>query len=613
MKSRIICSITLCSGLLLNSLAGLSQPADVFKNISAEIISPVRMNANGASCLFDFGKDAFGKVIVSLKHPQDDSLILHVGEKIRSPFSVDREPGGSVRYQRVVLKTIAGVNNYEVPFRADQRNSNPPAVILPDSFGVIMPFRYVEIENGRIPVSDISVKQKKYAYRFNDDASYFSCSDTTLNKVWDLCKYSIKATSFCGLYVDGDRERIPYEADAYINQLGHYCIDNDYSMARNTNEYFMKHPTWPTEWLLHTVLLFYNDYMYTGDPEPLIKHYEALKLKLLMDLEREDGLITVATSKVNNDFMKRLGFSNEKLRFKDIVDWPPSQQETGWKLATPEGERDGYDMVQVNTVVNTFYYAGLVHMAEIAGWMGKRRDSIFFMQKSLKTRNAINTKLFDAKKGIYLDGESSAHSSLHANMFSLAFGLVADEHKKTVTDFIKTRGMACSVYGAQYLLEGLYAAGEADYALSLMTATHDRSWYNMIRCGSTITMEAWDMKYKPNSDWNHAWGAAPANIIPRGLWGIRPVLAGQKKIIIQPQMASLTQSRIKVPFLNGSIQAEFTKDKNNREQYVILIPGDMKACFIGKLDGRSLYHNRTKQNFNGSIDLVKGINIIEIK
>ena len=59
--------------------------------------------------------------------------------------------------------------------------------------------------------------------------------------------------------------------------------------------------------------------------------------------------------------------------------------------------------------------------------------------------------------------------------------------------------------------------------MSLMTATNDRSWWNMIRSGSTISMEAWDLKYKPNSDWNHAWGSAPANIIPGYMWGIRPV------------------------------------------------------------------------------------------
>ena len=27
------------------------------------------------------------------------------------------------------------------------------------------------------------------------------------------------------------------------------------------------------------------------------------------------------------------------------------------------------------------------------------------------------------------------------------------------------------------------------------------------------------MKYKNNLDWNHAWGAVPANVIPRGLMG----------------------------------------------------------------------------------------------
>ena len=107
-------------------------------------------------------------------------------------------------------------------------------------------------------------------------------------------------------------------------------------------------------------------------------------------------------------------------------------------------------------------------------------------------------------------------------MMPLAFGIVPETHLKTVVDFVKSRKMACSVYGAQYLLEGLFAAGEGQYALDLMRATNDRSWWNMIKVGSTITMEAWDMKYKPNSDWNHAWGAAPGNIIPRCMWGITP-------------------------------------------------------------------------------------------
>jgi hypothetical protein len=139
--------------------------------------------------------------------------------------------------------------------------------------------------------------------------------------------------------------------------------------------------------------------------------------------------------------------------------------------------------------------------------------------------------------------------------------------------------MACSVYGAQFLLEGLYKAGEPDYAMSLMTATHDRSWWNMIRSGSTITMEAWDMKYKPNSDWNHAWGAAPANIIPGYMWGIRPVKPGYSKAVIKPQLSTLTYSHISVPTIRGNIVAEF-KNSGKSKEYLIIIPANMECDFV---------------------------------
>ena len=32
--------------------------------------------------------------------------------------------------------------------------------------------------------------------------------------------------------LDGDRERTPYEGDAYLQQLGHYSTDRDFALAR---------------------------------------------------------------------------------------------------------------------------------------------------------------------------------------------------------------------------------------------------------------------------------------------------------------------------------------------------------------------------------------------
>jgi len=102
----------------------------------------------------------------------------------------------------------------------------------------------------------------------------------------------------------------------------------------------------------------------------------------------------------------------------------------------------------------------------------------------------------------------------------------------------------------------------------------------MIRTGSTITMEAWDMKYKPNSDWNHAWGSAPANIIVRQLWGIKPLEPGFTRAEIKPQPATLEWSEIKAPTIKGPISGSYKRMKNGNEEYLLEIPDGISAEFV---------------------------------
>lgn len=562
----------------------------------------------------DFGKAYFGTVVLKSKSLQQDSLLVHLGEKLFSENKIDRKPGGTIRYQKVKLDQLKANEDVVINLTADKRNTKATAIQLPPSFGVIMPFRYCEIENLQIPISDLQICQKSYYYQFDDNAGAFNSSDTVLNAVWDLCKHTIKATSFAGYYVDGDRERIPYEADAYINQLSHYSVDNEYTLARRTNEYFIDHPTWPTEWLLHTVLLFYQDYMYTGQLDMLEEYYEVLKTRTLMDLEREDGLISSKSPKLNGDMKVELGFKNRDTRVRDIVDWPAGQKDTGWKLANKEGERDGYEMVDINTVVNSFYYYNMVLMSEIAAALEKENDVVFFQEKAMKVKQVINEKLFDTTRGIYIDGEGSEHASLHANMFPLAFDLVPEEHKESVTEFVKSRGMACSVYGSQYLLEGLYKANESAYALQLMTEMEsDRSWWNMIKIGSTMALEAWDMKYKPNSDWNHAWGTAPLNAVTRYMWGITPKTPGFGSVEIKPQVNDLSATEIKVPTINGSIEAKYSRTDDGLERYELSLPEDMDGEFIILDKVRKVRLNGRRVRNNEMVKLNSGDTVLTFK
>ncbi len=594
-------------------LANLTNQLTTPNIIQTEPLKPKTFIEKDGEYFLDFGKAAFANIEFNYRAPEKDTVIIHIGEQLASEGEINRNPKGHIRYQKIKVAVNPNQARYQLNISPDARNTGPAAVILPASVPVLMPFRYAELENFKGKIKPEDFTQLAYFGYFDDNVSKFTSSDTILNQIWDLCKYSIKATSFAGLYIDGDRERIPYEADAYINQLSHYAVDREYPIARSTIEYFMENPTWPTEWQLHMALMFYEDYQHTGNSELIAKYYDELKHKTLMELARSDGLIS--SESATPEFMRKLGFKDPSIKLKDIVDWPPAQKDTGWELATEEGERDGFVFKPINTVINSLYFRNLEIMAEFAHLLGKWEEAEEYQLMALKVKKAVNTKLFDPEKGVYIDGEGTDHSSLHANMMPLAFNMVPEKNIPKVVEFIKSRGMACSVYGAQYLFEGLYHAGESGYALELMTATHDRSWWNMIAIGSTITLEAWDMKYKPNADWNHAWGAVPGNIIARKMWGITPGSPGARMLNIRPQLSPLTDTEIELPFLTGQVKATYKKINNRLQRYVFDLPANVSAELFLKYGADEVVSlNGIKVNtaFN-SIRLNPGLNEIELQ
>ena len=576
-------------------------------------IKPVKFEDKGDFYFMDFGKAAFATMDFTYNAKTPHTLTVRVGEMVNDEGNVNRTPPAksNIRYQELKVDVKPGQNKYRIPIQTDERNTRPnKAIALPDGFPPLVPFRYAEIEGAQEPISADNVEQLAFHTYWDEEASSFESNDDILNQVWDLCKYSIKATTFNGLYVDGDRERIPYEADAYLNQLSHYTTDREFAIARRTIEYFMKNPTWPTEWQQHVALLIYADYMYTGNTELIERYYEELKHKTLYELSNEDGLIT--STKVDKAFMRKLGFSDDyKKPLTDIVDWPPPN----FNGSTTPGELDGFVFMPYSTVINSFFYENMKIMVEFARILGKTQEVMDFELRAAKAKKAVNEQMFDKERGIYVDGIGTDHASLHANMMPLAFGLVPEEHYESVMDFVKSRGMACSVYGSQFLLDGLYNAGEEDYALQLLTDTSDRSWYNMIRIGSTITLESWDNKYKNNLDWNHAWGAVPANVIPRGLWGIKPKTPGFGIATIKPQMSTLKSSSIEVPTVRGAIKATYTHNGPRLQTYKIEIPGNMVAEFsLNGLDGKDLIHNGEKvPSAFESIRLSPGKHTIQLK
>ena len=557
------------------------NPAEPFAHqpLVAETQQATQIIKTGAESYFlDFGKDALGQMTLHLTSPVSDSITIEVGEALERPGVIHKNPGRNIRYLKIPLFVKAGTHAYTIEWATNEKRNSRNPVLMPDYIGEVYPFRYVSIANFKGNLTQESVKRKMVFYPFDENAAHFSSSDTVLNQVWDLCKYSMKATSFTGYYVDGDRERIPYEADALINQLSHYAVDAEYSIGRRSLNYLIYHPTWPTEWSLQNVLIAWIDYEYTGNDGLLKKYYPELQHKMLMPLAGPNGLISTRTNKQTDAFLKTIhitkAFDNRR-GLHDNVDWPQTGDYIGPEKEY-KGETDGFVYNTYNSVINAYYYRNLVLMQKIALVLGKKDDAKMYATKAREVHHSFLQTFQDAHTGLIKDGDSTSHTSLHANMFALAFGLIPQKDMKQVVQFIKSRKMACSVYGAQFLMDALYEAGEADYALSLLSSTAQRSWYNMIRIGSTITLEAWDKVYKPNLDWNHAWGAVPANIIVRKLMGVEPISPGFDTFQIKPQLGSLTSASLKTPTIKGAISVVFDNTATSTTLKVS-VPGGTQA------------------------------------
>lgn len=467
-----------------------------------DALAPHRIERRGGSVLLDFGKEAVGGLMLRLAGPAGAVVEVRLGEELTET--------GDVRYQLRCGQTYREfwtLRDGEQDF---------------EHWGY-RPFRWAEI---LLPqgVTLVWARMRSLALPWREEAP-FESADPNLDKVRDLCAYSIRATRM-DLYQDTPaRERGPYEGDAIVNQLSEYAVQRSFALARYSNEYLLSKPSWPTEYRLMAPILAWRDYMATGDDRFLRTHFESMVDTQLIHKINAAGLVE-----------KDPGQSSQA--WGDLVDWPKSN-------------RDGFVFCRVNTVVNAWQYAALVALADIATVIGRTDRAATFHRMANRLRDALNAAAL-LPDGRYRDGIGTGHSSQHATAFAVALGLASDPVARIAAACLAGQNMLVSVYGSQFLLEALYRGGQADAALALMTSDGESSWRNMIeRWGATITMEAWDPSLKPNTTFSHAWATGPVNIIANHLAGVTITKPGAECLRFAPQPGRLAHFRTEVPTIRG--------------------------------------------------------------
>lgn len=421
-------------------------------------------------------------------------------------------------------------------------------------------FRYLEVRYLHGTPDLTEIKAAALRYRFDGDAASFASSDPVLDRVWQLSADTIEALNV-NLYVDSwTRERLPYEADAYLQQRAHLSLDRGPALARYSVDFTLANRTWPTEWPLFGLLAVHDLWWTTGNLHQVREQYHRLPdLLPTRWLDPATGLVRKPSDGGAAGDMDRGGFD------RDLVDWPPS-------------ERDGYRFGEVNTVINALSYRCYRAAADLARALGEQSDADFYEGMADRLGGAIEQFLVDPDTGHYADGlepdgSRIDHHAIHAQLYPLWAGAVPAARIDAAIADLGRRGMACSVYSAAFLVEGLFEHGAGDLALPLITAPGRRSWRHMLDVGAGAAMEAWDVEFKPNLSHSHPWGASPAYLLPQGLFGLRPLEPGYRSFTFRPQPAGPERASVRLPIPGGAISASYARTGDRVDLRLDVPPG----------------------------------------
>ena len=408
----------------------------------------------------------------------------------------------------------------------------------------MMAFRYVQIHGSPADISLGRIWGLELRKPFDESASALKTDNRLLHDLHALVKHTVKVTSQ-DIYVDSQsRERGAYEGDLLINMLAAYAVEDSFAPARLTIEYLLGHRTWPADYLLMIIFAARADYIATGDDSLLREWYDTLKANLFTEYLDDTGLI-------------RSPVIGQSTTNAVLVDWPPS-------------ERDGYETsCPYNTVFNALNHRAYTDMAAIAAVLGKDADAISFSIRADRLRRTMIQKLYDPVDGLFMDGLredgiSSDHAAQHATAFALDCGVYdSQEMADTMARAIEADGkIRMSVYGAFFLLEGLYRTGHGEIANRLMLDTDAsegaRTWaYMLYTLGATVTTEAWNTTNKPNMTLSHPWGAAPAHMITSGILGVTPTAPAYETFDLRVSPDGIREVSGIIPTIRGGIGVSF--------------------------------------------------------
>ncbi len=409
-------------------------------------------------------------------------------------------------------------------------------------------FRYLAIEKKeQVRIESVDAEFRSYPVEYKGS---FSCSDSDLNRYWEIGCWTLQICSHDTLVDTPWREQTQYIAgdSRYDMRYGNYAFGPEVeylfkynilsgAFSQRWKEDGSIRSRYPTDWLLgpatstyipdyqlEWIMMIHEYYLYYADDSLVRNTYPNIK-KLMSYFE----------TCINQEH--------------DLLGGVP-----GW-VVLDHPDTFPMDVGGENTAMNCLYYGALNSASWLArNVMGDEAQADKWQQKGEIIRRAVNKQLFSGVDGVYKDGYESPRLTQQTQVYALKYGLVPGDRKVGVIDFVKSKGRSCEQSFSYWLLNSMFTEGQGQWVLDyIRTYWGEQTRHNDF---NGAWFEGW------NSEWgstSHSWCAGPTALLPEKVLGVEPLLPGWEKFSIKPDLCDLKWAEGVIPTAAGDITVKIEK------------------------------------------------------
>ena len=401
---------------------------------------------------------------------------MEAADKLHVSYGESLEEALDIEYA-ILREDVAGQESYRLRQRA---------------------FRYIYIQG-----SEKGLVEADYEYLPLDFKGSFHCSDEDVNKIWDMCAYTLHLTSREVHLEAIKRDGWLWGGDAYqIYKFNNYLFYDQDLIKRSTialrgKEPFVEHINTITDYSFYWVIGLYEYYMTYGDLDFIKFIYP-----------RAVTLMEFSKKRVNKD-----GFICGVGADWIFIDWAPMDK-TGAVCA---------EQILLAKAWETY--------AKISRLIGE--DSKGGEEKAKTLQQHVFEKFYDLEKRVFIDSYESGKRNVtrHTNIFAYLFLPCTEEQKADIYERVILNNEVRQIttpYFKFYENQVHCMAGNKE----LLEKSLREYYGGMLKLGATTLYEEYDPSMKGAEHYAmyghpyqkslcHAWSASPIYLLGAYRLGVR--------------------------------------------------------------------------------------------